>query len=124
MEQQTYAPTFAWQAGARLRSMEQYWEMYRRSIADPHGFWEEQARERLRWDVDFHGVEDTDFAHGAVAWFLGGKLMSRILRKIAERRTEELGDISTLADPSVVDALIEARMALPDECVSLQGCFD
>jgi acetyl-CoA synthetase len=53
-----------------------------------------------------------------------GKIMRRILRKIAERQTDSLGDISTLADPSVVDALIEARMKLPDECVTLQGCFD
>jgi acetyl-CoA synthetase len=53
-----------------------------------------------------------------------GKIMRRILRKIAERQTDSLGDISTLADPSVVDALIEARMQLPDECVTLQGCFD
>ncbi|SVE42915.1 uncharacterized protein METZ01_LOCUS495769, partial [marine metagenome] len=32
-----------------------------------------------------------------------GKIMRRILRKIAEGDTENLGDISTLADPSVVD---------------------
>ncbi len=38
-----------------------------------------------------------------------GKIMRRILRKIAERSTDNLGDISTLADPSVVDALIKGR---------------
>jgi len=38
-----------------------------------------------------------------------GKIMRRILRKIAERRTEDLGDISTLADPGVVEALIRGR---------------
>ena len=53
-----------------------------------------------------------------------GKIMRRILRKIAERKTDELGDTSTLADPGVVDALIESRSALPDECVTLQGCWD
>jgi len=35
-----------------------------------------------------------------------GKIMRRILRKIAEGDTKNLGDISTLADPSVVDDLI------------------
>ena len=35
-----------------------------------------------------------------------GKIMRRILRKIAEGDTENLGDISTLADPSVVDKLL------------------
>lgn len=38
-----------------------------------------------------------------------GKIMRRILRKIAENDFSNLGDISTLADPSVVDALIENR---------------
>ncbi|MDR7126030.1 acetate--CoA ligase [Pseudotabrizicola sp. 4114] len=39
-----------------------------------------------------------------------GKIMRRILRKIAENDFAALGDTSTLADPSVVDELIENRM--------------
>ena len=39
-----------------------------------------------------------------------GKIMRRILRKIAENDFGALGDISTLADPSVVESLIENRM--------------
>jgi acetyl-CoA synthetase len=38
-----------------------------------------------------------------------GKIMRRILRKVAEGQSTGLGDISTLADPSVVDALLEGR---------------
>jgi acetyl-CoA synthetase len=38
-----------------------------------------------------------------------GKIMRRILRKIAEGQINALGDTSTLADPSVVDALIAGR---------------
>ena len=38
-----------------------------------------------------------------------GKIMRRILRKIAEGDVSNLGDTSTLADPSVVDALVSAR---------------
>ncbi|WP_455243333.1 acetate--CoA ligase [Petrachloros mirabilis] len=38
-----------------------------------------------------------------------GKIMRRILRKIAANQLDDLGDTSTLADPSVVDALIENR---------------
>ncbi len=38
-----------------------------------------------------------------------GKIMRRILRKIAENAPEQLGDTSTLADPSVVDALVRER---------------
>jgi len=39
-----------------------------------------------------------------------GKIMRRILRKIAENDYSALGDTSTLADPSVVDDLIDNRM--------------
>ncbi len=35
-----------------------------------------------------------------------GKIMRRILRKIASDDTDDLGDISTLADPAVVDQLL------------------
>ena len=38
-----------------------------------------------------------------------GKIMRRILRKVAANETDSLGDISTLADPSVVEDLIENR---------------
>ena len=38
-----------------------------------------------------------------------GKIMRRILRKIAENAPDQLGDISTLADPSVVESLVRER---------------
>jgi acetyl-CoA synthetase len=38
-----------------------------------------------------------------------GKIMRRILRKIAQGAVDELGDTSTLADPSVVDNLVKER---------------
>ncbi|PID55182.1 MAG: acetate--CoA ligase [Gammaproteobacteria bacterium] len=39
-----------------------------------------------------------------------GKIMRRILRKIAENDLDSLGDVSTLADPSVVEQLIDERL--------------
>jgi acetyl-CoA synthetase len=39
-----------------------------------------------------------------------GKIMRRILRKVAEGDTSNLGDISTLADPAVVDDLVANRV--------------
>jgi acetyl-CoA synthetase len=39
-----------------------------------------------------------------------GKIMRRILRKIAENQPDQLGDISTLADPSVVANLVQERL--------------
>jgi len=38
-----------------------------------------------------------------------GKIMRRILRKIAENQVDNLGDITTLADPTVVDSLVVGR---------------
>ena len=41
-----------------------------------------------------------------------GKIMRRILRKIAENEFQALGDTSTLADPAVVEDLIRERKKL------------
>jgi acetyl-CoA synthetase len=38
-----------------------------------------------------------------------GKIMRRVLRKIATNETDQIGDVSTLADPSVVEYLIANR---------------
>jgi acetyl-CoA synthetase len=51
----------------------------------------------------------------AIQWAPGlpktrsGKIMRRILRKVAAQEFDTLGDTSTLADPSVVDDLIKGR---------------
>lgn len=36
-----------------------------------------------------------------------GKIMRRILRKVAQNKPDELGDVSTLADPSVVEEIVQ-----------------
>jgi acetyl-CoA synthetase len=41
-----------------------------------------------------------------------GKIMRRILRKIAEDATDQIGDTTTLADPSVVEALLREHQKL------------
>ena len=51
-----------------------------------------------------------------------GKIMRRILRKIAANEHDQLGDTSTLADPSVVDSLVRERMNRPaDEMAEAQA---
>jgi acetyl-CoA synthetase len=42
-----------------------------------------------------------------------GKIMRRILRKIAEGEREGFGDITTLADPAVVEKIVEGADAIP-----------
>ena len=50
-----------------------------------------------------------------------GKIMRRILRKIAANEHDQLGDISTLADPSVVDSLVRERMNRPADEIAADG---
>jgi hypothetical protein len=44
-----------------------------------------------------------------------GKIMRRILRKIAANEVDQLGDVSTLADPSVVEQLVRGLTELQRE---------
>ena len=41
-----------------------------------------------------------------------GKIMRRILRKVAQDKPDELGDVSTLAEPSVVDEIVRQHYEL------------
>jgi len=50
-----------------------------------------------------------------------GKIMRRILRKIAEDDLANLGDTSTLADPSVVDDLVKNRAARRGDDITVEG---
>jgi len=74
---------------------------------------EELRKELVRWVRNEIGpIASPDL----IQWAPGlpktrsGKIMRRILRKIAENDFGSLGDISTLADPSVVQELIDNRM--------------
>jgi acetyl-CoA synthetase len=41
-----------------------------------------------------------------------GKIMRRILRKIAANQFDELGDTSSLADPAVVEQLVDSKRSM------------
>ena len=57
-----------------------------------------------------HGKSRAGLFAFRIAKTRSGKIMRRILRKVAEGDTENLGDTSTLADPGVVDALVAGRV--------------
>ena len=74
-EKRTFPPPKELAASAHIGSMEQYEEMYRRSVEDPDGFWLEQAEmltwsktpTRARaytWDTEGRKIEHTWFADG------------------------------------------------------------
>lgn len=74
---------------------------------------DELTKEVRKWvREDLSPIASPDF----LQWTQGlpktrsGKIMRRILRKIAANEFEQLGDTSTLADPGVVDGVIEGRL--------------
>ena len=62
--------------------------------------------ESVAKDIGPHAKPDKIQFTPALPKTRSGKIMRRILRKIAEKDTDNMGDISTLADPSVVQNLI------------------
>ena len=78
---------------------------------------DEEGSEELRKELIAHVrkeigpiamIDHLQWAH-ALPKTRSGKIKRRILRKIAENAPEQLGDTSTLADPSVVEALVNDR---------------
>ena len=58
---------------ARIKSVEQYQQMYKESIRNPEKFWEEWAHE-LHWFKTWDKAAESDFKRAHVRWFVGGKL--------------------------------------------------
>ncbi|MBM41019.1 MAG: acetate--CoA ligase [Acidobacteria bacterium] len=66
--------------------------------------------QQVRQDIGPHASpEKIQFTEG-LPKTRSGKIMRRILRKIAEGDVDDLGDISTLAEPGVVDSLVSGRV--------------
>ncbi len=80
-------------------------------IAGQEGSAELEAELRAHVRTEIGPIASPDLIHftPALPKTRSGKIMRRILRKIAENEFGSLGDTSTLADPSLVDALIEGR---------------
>ncbi len=65
--------------------------------------------ESVKKDIGPHAKPDKIQYTPALPKTRSGKIMRRILRKIAEGDTGNMGDISTLADPGVVDNLVKGK---------------
>lgn len=73
---------------------------------------DELKKELIKWVADeISPIAKPDLLQWAPALpkTRSGKIMRRILRKIAENQPDQLGDTSTLADPSVVESLVQNR---------------
>ncbi len=69
-----------------------------------------ELRQHVRTEISPIATPDLIQFTPALPKTRSGKIMRRILRKIAENEFGSLGDISTLADPGLVDDLIEGRL--------------
>ncbi|HMI41598.1 MAG TPA: acetyl-coenzyme A synthetase, partial [Sphingomicrobium sp.] len=65
--------------------------------------------QEVRHDIGALAAPDKIHFTSALPKTRSGKIMRRILRKVAEGQSDGFGDISTLADPAVVDALVKGR---------------
>jgi len=71
-----------------------------------------ELKQSVRKEVGPFAMPDAIIFTSALPKTRSGKIMRRILRKIAENDTSSLGDTSTLLDPSIVDELMAKAKAL------------
>jgi len=89
----TLMPSREFTSQSHIKSMEQYHELYRRSLDDPSGFWGEQA-ERLTWMKRWDQVGRWDFDKPEIAWFEGGEL--NVSANCLDRHLATRGDQTAL----------------------------
>jgi acetyl-CoA synthetase len=98
MGETLYPVPAEWAADALIDEA-RYHDMYRRSIADPEGFWREEAR-RIDWIRPFTRVKDTSFheADFGISWFSDGTL--NLCANALDRHLAERGDqVAILWEP-------------------------
>ncbi len=106
---------FAAQANITLQ---QYQEMYQRSIDDPDGFWGEQAEKYLTWSKPWDKVTDWSFQGDVhIKWFTGGKLNAayNCLDRHLDTRGDQIAIIWESDDPNV-DKKITYRELYEEVC--------
>jgi acetyl-CoA synthetase len=57
-----------------IKHLEEYYQVYRKSIREPESFWEEVAEEHFVWRKKWDNVLSWDFTKPEVKWFEGAKL--------------------------------------------------
>ena len=72
-EKRVFNPPEELSKAAYIKSLNEYGEIYRRSIEDPEGFWGEMAKQ-LDWYRKWDKVLVEDFKEAKHEWFVGGKL--------------------------------------------------
>ncbi|TAI49000.1 acetate--CoA ligase [Flagellimonas allohymeniacidonis] len=73
-----------------IKHFEEYFQVYRKSVRDPEGFWEEIAEEHFLWRKKWDKVLSWDFSKPEVKWFEGAKL--NITENCIDRHLRTRGD--------------------------------
>ncbi|NNK87418.1 MAG: acetate--CoA ligase, partial [Flavobacteriaceae bacterium] len=73
-----------------IKSLEEYFQVYRKSVNDPELFWSEIAEEHFSWRKHWDNVFSWDFSKPEVKWFEGAKL--NITENCLDRNLRIRGD--------------------------------
>ena len=101
----------------RITSIEHYHSEYKKSVASPELFWEEQANE-FTWKRKWDTVLNWDFATPSVNWFLGAKLniTENCLDRHLPTRGEQIAFYFEANDPNEKTRAITYRELYSDVC--------
>ncbi|MAB56304.1 MAG: acetate--CoA ligase [Aequorivita sp.] len=85
-----------------IKNLEEYFQVYRKSVRDPENFWEEIAEENFLWRHRWNKVLEYDLAKPEVSWYKGAKL--NITENCIDRHIYTRGDKTAIIfepnDPS------------------------
>jgi acetyl-CoA synthetase len=73
-----------------IKHLEEYFQVYRKSVREPENFWEEIAEEHFLWRKKWDTVLNWDFKKAEVNWFKGAKL--NITENCIDRHLATRGD--------------------------------
>jgi acetyl-CoA synthetase len=73
-----------------IKHLEEYYQVYRKSITEPENFWEEVAEEHFSWYKKWNKVLNWDFIKPEIKWFEGAKL--NITENCIDRHLSTRGD--------------------------------
>ncbi|MBX2828539.1 MAG: acetate--CoA ligase [Flavobacteriaceae bacterium] len=73
-----------------IKNLEEYFQVYRKSVQDPETFWEEIAEEHFQWKRKWDKVLSWDFTKPEVSWFDGAQL--NITENCIDRHLAHRGD--------------------------------
>ncbi len=89
MSKEIYYPNPEFAAQARIKSMDEYWELQNQAKADYEGFWDGYAKEKIDWLEPYNKVLDESNAP-FYKWFTGGKL--NVCNQCVDRHLSDKAD--------------------------------